>query len=120
VLEFNYSPRRAVCITAIPLHDQDRYSIDEKVERKLLTIIHDLGPNCRIGKFQWLVASNEPCGGIKQELVHGGVDNVLVFGLLIDPDFNLCCLPTTERDAKEFDGIAAFFQNVITQVDPPE
>jgi hypothetical protein len=105
-----YYPRRVVCVTVVPPYDKAEYAIDPNVEAKVVRLVTGLGHNCRVSKFQWLVATNEPCGGISQDLGHEGVENVFVFSALIGTDWKFWCKPRCNADEEEFDGVAAFLQ----------
>ena len=112
----SYHSRRVVCITVVPSYEQSQYVVEDHVETKVLRLIEGLGPNCRVSKFQWLIATDEPCGAILQDLSHEGVDNVLTFSMLIANDWKFWCRPSSETDEWEFDGLAAFLQQQL--VDP--
>lgn len=108
-----YYPRRVVCITLVPSYDQPLYSIDKVVEAKIIEMMQGLGPYCRVSKHQWLVATDEPTGGISQDLEHDGITNVFVFAMLIESQWRFSCKPNCEIDEWEFDGLAAFFQQKL-------
>jgi hypothetical protein len=112
----SYHLRRVVCITVVPSYDQSQYIVEDHVETKVRRLIEGLGPNCRVSKFQWLIATDEPCGAILQDLSHEGVDNVLTFSMLIATDWKFWCKPRNETDEWEFDGLGAFLQQQL--VDP--
>ena len=110
-----YLPRHVVCVTVIPAYNQALHSIDKGIEAKISGLLEGLGPYCRVGKHQWLVATDESCGGIAQELEHAGADNLLVFGMLVDNDWKFSCKPKCEIDEWEFDGVGVFFQQKIRE-----
>jgi hypothetical protein len=110
----DFYDRRAVCITVIPSYERTDYSIDERIKTKLEHTVASLGPYCQVSKFQWLVATDESCKAIVQDLSHEGVENVFVFAALIDKDWQFNCKLQSETDAMEFDGIAAFLQNHLS------
>jgi hypothetical protein len=112
-----YHSRRVVCVTVVPPYNQALYAIDKGVEATVIELLQGLGPYCRVSKHQWLVATDEPCGGIRQELEHRGVENVFVFAVLLDSDWQFSCKPKSEIDEWEFDGIAAFLQQKLGQVE---
>lgn len=114
-----YHPRRVVCITVVPPYNQPLYAIDKGVEAKIIELLHGLGPYCRVSKHQWLVATDEPTGGIWQELEHSGMGNVLVFAMLLESGWRFSCKALSEIDEWEFDGIAAFFQRKLGQENQP-
>jgi hypothetical protein len=108
-----YLPRRIVCVTIVPAYGEAEYKLDPSIETKLITLLAALGPNCRVSKFQWLVATDEASGGISQDLVHEGVENVLVFSALVGTDWKFCCSPKGLADDWEFDGIGSFLQRQL-------
>jgi hypothetical protein len=108
-------PQRVVCITLVPAYNQPLYTIDKGVEAKVIELLTGLGPYCRVSKHQWLVATNEPCGGIWQELEHTNAGNVLVFAFLMESEWKFSCNPNSEIDEWEFDGLAAFFQQKLSK-----
>jgi hypothetical protein len=108
-----YHPRRVVCLTIVPSFQQPDYSIETEVETKVIKLVEGLGPNCRVSKFQWLVATDEPCGAITQDLGHEGVENVFVYSALIATDWKFWCKPQGRADEWEFDGVAAFLQQQL-------
>jgi hypothetical protein len=108
-----YHPRRVVCIIIVPSYDQPTYKIEPTVEAKVAKLVAGLGPSCRVSKFHWLVATEEPCGAITQDLGHGGVQNVFVFSLLVGTDWKFWCKPQGKIDEREFDGVAAFLQQQL-------
>jgi hypothetical protein len=105
-----YYTRRVVSLTVIPSFDQTGYILDPTVEAKLIKLVANLGPNCRVTKFHWLIATDEACGGIIQDLNHEGVENVLVFSALVGTDWKFWCKPHGETDNWEFDGVGVFLQ----------
>jgi hypothetical protein len=106
----DYHRRRVVCLTIVPSFTQAEYHLAPAVEAKVVKLVDGLGSNCRISKFQWLVATEEPCGAITQDLGHEGIENVLVFSALIGTDWKFWCKPQGNTDVWEFDGVAAFLQ----------
>ena len=108
-----YHRRRVVCLTVVPSFEQTAYVMAPAVEAKVVKLVEGLGPNCRVSKFQWLVATDEPCGAISQDLGHEGVENVLVFSVLVGTDWTFCCKPRGKADEWEFDGVAAFLQQQL-------
>ncbi len=116
MLKYNgdaYLPRRIVCVTIVPAYGEAEYRLDPSIETKLITLLAGLGPTCRVSKLQWLVATVEPCDGISQDLVHEGVENVLVFSALVGADWKFCCCPKGLADDWEFDGVGAFLQQQL-------
>jgi len=109
----DYHRWRVVCITVVPPYDQADYKLDPVVETKAVRLVTGLGPSCRVTKFQWLVATDEPCGGIAQDLTHEGVENVFVFSALIGAGWKFWCMPHGKTDEWEFDGVAAFLQQQL-------
>ena len=107
----DYHPQRVVCVTVLPSYDQADYRLDAAVEAKVVKLLTGLGPNCRVSKFQWLVATAEACGAITQDLGHEGLENVLVFSALIGTDWKFWCKPECKADEWEFDGVAVFLQS---------
>lgn len=107
-----YHAQRVVCLTLVPSFGQSAYTLDPAVEARVVKLVRYLGPHCRVNKFQWLVATDEPCGGIAQDLDHEGVPNVLVFSVRIAMDWTFRCKPLCTADEWEFDGVAAFLQQL--------
>ncbi len=105
-----FHPHRVVCVTVVPSFDQTEYKLDAALEVKVVKLVEGLGPNCRVSKFQWLVATAEACGAITQDLGHEGVENVFVFSALVGTDWKFWCKPQGKADEWEFDGVAAFLQ----------
>jgi len=110
--ENTYEARRIICLTVILPYDQGEYDLDETIDAKVVKLIDGIGKNCRVSKFQWLVSTDEPCGAIVQDLSHEGVQNVFAFSALVGTDWRFQCRPQGETDASEFDGIAAFLQQL--------
>jgi hypothetical protein len=106
----NYHPQRVVCVTIVPPYTKSEYEIDKAVEAKVVRLVNGLGENCRVCKFQWFVATDEPCGGITQDLGHEGVENVFVFSVLVGTDWQLWTKSQSVTDDWEFEGLAAFLQ----------
>ncbi len=113
-----YHPRRVVCITVVPSYGQPEYAIDAQVEAKVIRLVGGVGPSCRVSRFQWFVATDEPCGAIQQDLAHEGIDNVFTFRLLLANDWRFWCKPRNETDEWEFDGLAAFLQKHLADPMP--
>jgi len=107
-----YHRNRVVCLTVIPPYAQAEYALDPAVEAKVVKLLDSVGQNCRVSKFQWLIATDEACGAIVQDLGHEGVENVLVFSALVGSDWKFWCNPRGEADEWEFDGVAAFLQRL--------
>ena len=57
-------------------------------------------------------ASGETCGAAAQDLRHEGVGTVLVFSALVGTDWEFWCKPQGKADGWEFDGVAAFLQQL--------
>jgi len=108
-----FHPRRVVCLTVVPSFAQTEYILDTAIETKVVKLVEGLGPNCRVSKFQWLVATGEACGAIVQDLGHEGVENVFVFSALVGADWTFWCKPKGKTDEWEFDGVAAFLQQQL-------
>ncbi len=108
-----YYPRRVVFITVVVSYSQSDYTIDDAIEVKLVDLVRSIGPNCRVSKFQWLVATDEPSGAIWQDLTHEGVENVFVLSAIVGSDWKFKCRPKCTDDEWEFDGLAAFLQRQI-------
>jgi hypothetical protein len=94
----------------VPPYDQADYKLDSVVETKAVKLVTGLGPCCQVTKFHWLVATDEPCGGIAQDLTHEGVGNVLVISSLIGADWKFWCKRRGKTDEWAFDCLAAFLQ----------
>jgi hypothetical protein len=110
---FEYHRTRVVCVTLVPCYEEKEYKIDAAIETKVDRLVTSLGPNCRVSKFQWMVATQEPCGAIAQDLDHEGIQNVFVFAALIGTDWKFCCKPLNAIDEWEFDGLGAFLQQEL-------
>ncbi|MFN3152182.1 hypothetical protein [Bremerella sp.] len=108
-----YHLQRIVCLTIVPSFEQVEYRLAPEVESTIVKQVEELGPNCRVSKFQWLIATAEPCGAITQDLGHQGIENVLVFSTLVGTDWKFWCKPQGEVDEWEFDGVAAFLQQQL-------
>ncbi len=101
---------RAVCITVIPPTERPTFEIDSSLEDSITKLVAHLGPSCRVNRMQWIVKTDEPADAIWQDLHGVAKCNLLVFAFLPDANFKFSCLPESERDEWDFDGIAAFFQ----------
>ncbi|ADB15405.1 hypothetical protein Psta_0719 [Pirellula staleyi DSM 6068] len=112
-----FYPQRIVLIQIEPPHPPRGTPLSKAVGKTGMiapveSLVKLLGKHCRLSDYQWLVATNEPTQAIHQELVHAGLDNVLVMAMQIEIQWRCSCLDQSPMDQRMFGGVAHFFEEL--------